>query len=624
MGGPPRHLLLTAAVCCAGLARAQGAGTDWCALAAATTANSFLGNISKALQGETLRVVAFHEPPWAVIDDSLPAGYGRGKRISGFEVELMALVASEGGFSLDYHGHTVGENESWTDALFRAKDEYDVIAGGGWMDTSERRRGGVIFSTPIENLGTVLGMRRPEHQETSVWDNAWFWVKPFTAGAYVVAIIALSVIPALLVWSLERAEQPGIEGITQGVFMGVLAVVGFGDFTWAGVMMVWALVCLVLVSSYTASLTSFLVVSGQAKLGVADADDFFTQGHVACVPKGWALVQQIRRRWPKHTSLMREVPADRMARGLADKECDGMLMQFDYMRIMLQGGPPRSPVADGGEDYGCRAVIIGRTEINGVGAFPTGTNQCKWFINQVINSIIRVLAEFDRIEELFQETVSRSTRKADGSPRCSWMAALESSKRRMATLGKGGGGGGGSGGGAAAAAAMQGDGQPEDAGGEVVISAEHLIGLMVVSLPTMVVAACVGFVLQQVKRRRLARMRDAASCPAEAAGVSGSRAGLLGGWTYGTKSYRIEEHGGKLYFRQGMQRGELTPVIGARAPGGFPANWRAELGEGVIWLRHDRAKRQIESLFQHKVTQEIFRNTAISAPGRVRSATVVR
>eukprot|EP01062_Namystynia_karyoxenos_P059500 TRINITY_DN50945_c0_g1_i1.p1 TRINITY_DN50945_c0_g1~~TRINITY_DN50945_c0_g1_i1.p1 ORF type:complete len:676 (+),score=228.88 TRINITY_DN50945_c0_g1_i1:63-2030(+) len=564
--------------------QARAVATDWCAVTDKLAAADFGrdANISQMLRGREVRVVAFHEPPWAVVNDSLPEGVGEGKRLSGFEVALMLRIAEAGGFAdtLKYEGRIVGENQSWTDALREAKGEYDLIAGGGWMDTSQRRRLGVIFTTAVENFGVVLAMRKPEPAEPTVWENAFFWVKPFTASAYLVVAV-FAIVPAALLWVVEREDQPGISGVLEGQFMGLLAVTGFGDFTWAQrplsrvIMMVWAVVCLVLVSSYTASLTSFLVVSAEPELGVSDADDFFVKGHTACIPRGWGVVEQIRRRWGADwDKQLLEVPPAEMSKLLAEGRCDGLLMQQDYMRVVLQGGPPRTPPEGDGPDYGCGATIVGPTEISGVGAFPAGLGNCRWFVVQVVDALIRVLDEQSVIEDLFLETLAVATRRPDGQSRC--------------TAGKDEGG--------------------EEAE-EVVISAGHLAGIVLIAMPLMLGITIGGLVVGNESPGAAAVDRDAEDQEMADPGVASLRMG--GEWVYGTKSYRVAVEHGRLYFRQGGRSGELTPSAGwTDLPPGLRPQWRGDLGAGVIWLRYDPKLVALHTVYVPKDGSGVWRCTA--------------
>eukprot|EP01062_Namystynia_karyoxenos_P067149 TRINITY_DN61021_c0_g1_i1.p1 TRINITY_DN61021_c0_g1~~TRINITY_DN61021_c0_g1_i1.p1 ORF type:complete len:533 (+),score=151.26 TRINITY_DN61021_c0_g1_i1:86-1684(+) len=455
-----------------GAAAQTSAGvTDWCPFIEKYPSFHEWANLSQLMAGRRLSVIGFHEPPWTIINESLPEGLGWGMRYSGFEVDLWLELAAVGGFTIDYTGYRVPQGVTWTEALLEQKEKYDVIAGGGWVDTARRRRLGVTFTTGYAENGIVLAVPKPKEKKASIWETAFYFVKPFTLGAYgLTALMALG--PAALVWLLERESEPGCAGVWQAQFMGALAVLGMGDFTWAsrwptrGIMVLWAFTCLVLGASYTASLTTFLVSDTAEAVAVSGAASFFDKGMIACLPKGWAASDLVRTKWSEYSGLMKDIPPAELTKGMIEGDCDGVLMGRDYARIMLSGGPPRTAPDDGGEDYGCRCQIVGNVEINGVGAFPAATSNCRWFPVQVVNALIRELGEFQRIEGIFKTAVSRATRTAEGRPRC--------------TPG----------------------GPPPDAG-TVRLSAENLVGLVVVSIPAIGCLAIVAAVASQVAGREI-------------------------------------------------------------------------------------------------------------------------
>jgi len=399
-----------------------------------------------------------------VIDDTKPAGYGDGKRISGFEVSLMKRIAEHGNFSLDYHGRRV-VGQTWTEALIGDMNNYDLFAGGGWMDTSDRRRRGVTFSTPISNNGIILAMKRPEQTKVDFWDNAFFFRKPFQGDAYLV-VAGFVIFPPILVWWIERERQPGVQGLVESIFMSWLAVLGAGDFTtprnwFARLCNVFiGFSCLVLVSAYTASLTNFLVTASRPKQTVSGASDFLQQGFTACAPKGWGSVQLMKTKWADYDSQIREVPPAEMSRNVATGACDGVLLQHDYMRILLAGGPPK--IGDAPVPHGCELEMVGATEVNGVGAFPAGASGCKWFVMQVINSIVRELDELQEVEEMFRTAVDKATQHSSGLPLCPPVEVSES----------------------------------EDT--TIRIGPEHLVGLMIVLMGPMLLITIVALAVERI------------------------------------------------------------------------------------------------------------------------------
>eukprot|EP01062_Namystynia_karyoxenos_P037392 TRINITY_DN2721_c0_g1_i2.p1 TRINITY_DN2721_c0_g1~~TRINITY_DN2721_c0_g1_i2.p1 ORF type:complete len:736 (+),score=200.71 TRINITY_DN2721_c0_g1_i2:141-2210(+) len=434
-------------------------------------------NVSSLLRGHTLQVVAFPEPPWAVVNVSAPAGMGWGKTYSGFEVELMLRLAAEGGFQVVYHHVDVGPDETWTDALLRNKDLYDVVAGGGWMETSDRRSRGITFTTPFADLGVVLILPKPRKTDAGFWENAFFWLRPFTWDAYP-AIVACFIVPSIGVWYLEKSRQKGLAGFMETLYMGWLGLVGFGDYTWVKnwfsrmVNVCWTLLVLVLLASYTASLTNFLVQSSKAKLIARDVDEFLSQGRKACTPKGWALENLVRSKYHQYLRQLVSVPPAELSKRVSEGFCEGLLMPLDYARVMLDGGPPRTPPeSDTDPEYACSLQVVGRSEVPGVGAFPAGAGNCRWFLVQVLSGLIRQLAEQHVVETLFVEALGRLTIKPDGSPRCPSKTAEE-------------------------------EAADEGADATVRITLPHLAGLFMISFTPIILFAIAGAVVNHVCKKR--------------------------------------------------------------------------------------------------------------------------
>eukprot|EP01062_Namystynia_karyoxenos_P058558 TRINITY_DN50081_c0_g1_i1.p1 TRINITY_DN50081_c0_g1~~TRINITY_DN50081_c0_g1_i1.p1 ORF type:complete len:544 (+),score=126.74 TRINITY_DN50081_c0_g1_i1:131-1762(+) len=459
-----------AAVACATHCSAQTATNSWCDFVNAHPGFTQWSNVSSLLAGRELDLVAFHEPPWAIYDPNAPPGWGKGKQLSGYDVELIMAIAAKGNFTIRRYDYRPVTNESWTDALLSVKEQYDLVAGGGWMDTSVRRKLGISFSAGISDHGITLAMMRPQEVTANFWENAFFFVKPFDGNAYPI-ILAFALVPALLIWFIELERSPGAVGFFESVFMGMLDVLGAGDFTvsrsWfaRALQVLFAFACLILTSSYTASLTNFLVAASRPDVDVDGASDFFSMGKVACVPQGWGNVALIRNKWGhSYDAQIREVPAPKMSRYVSEDECAGVLLMNDYTRVMLAGGPPKE---SGGPEipYGCNMELVGTTEITGVGAFPAGTSNCRWFLIQVIDSLIRDLDEDGTISSLIEAEIKHATTKPDGQPICPPVAAEPASEEVMR------------------------------------IGAEHLVGLLITTFPPMIVLAIVGLVMDATSKK---------------------------------------------------------------------------------------------------------------------------
>eukprot|EP01062_Namystynia_karyoxenos_P024629 TRINITY_DN19613_c0_g1_i1.p1 TRINITY_DN19613_c0_g1~~TRINITY_DN19613_c0_g1_i1.p1 ORF type:complete len:614 (+),score=134.20 TRINITY_DN19613_c0_g1_i1:116-1957(+) len=376
-------------------------------------------NVTSLLVGHTLQVGVHHYPPFTSVDHSAPAGSAA--RFSGFEVELMRSLAEIGGFQVEFHEFPFPA-DSWTMTLLSEADKYDLVAGG-WSDTSSRRRRGIVFTSHHADFGAVLLVPKPHKVDPGFWTNAWFWLQPFTWDAYP-AIVLCFIVPSTGIWFLEKARQPGVSGFCEALYMGWLGLLGFGDHTWVknwfsrATNFYWSLLVLVLIASYTASLTNFLVQSSQAQLVASDLDDFLQRGLRACTPSGWATEQLVTARYHKQANQFVSVTDTELSMRVAEGRCDGMVLPLDNARVLLSGGPPRTAPKNGDTEYGCGLQIVGRTVMPGLGAFPADLANCRWFVAQVVSGLLRALTEQHEVEEMFVDAVKQVTSLDNGYPVC--------------------------------------------------------------------------------------------------------------------------------------------------------------------------------------------------------------
>eukprot|EP00660_Eupelagonema_oceanica_P017169 gene17169-19742_t len=211
---------------------------------------------------------------------------GSGRQLSGIDIETMRAIAEKGGFQVAYHEEVLPAGWSWTEMLAGKGGDcglvarYDLVAGGGWIDTSVRRALGVLFTSPTNNQGAVLAVRKPSTPEAGTWDNAFFWVKPYSWDAYLL-VVFVWLFPTVLVWSLEIAtpdsdlrDETAFSVITTALNSSFLNMTGFGEFEWPTqrasrlIIACWALLILIVLATYTANMTAFLVTEVEADLGV--------------------------------------------------------------------------------------------------------------------------------------------------------------------------------------------------------------------------------------------------------------------------------------------------------------------------------------------------------------------
>ncbi|WP_113063756.1 transporter substrate-binding domain-containing protein [Oleiagrimonas sp. MCCC 1A03011] len=214
----------------------------------------------------TLTIGVKVAPPFVIRD---------GDHYRGLAIDLWEEVAADHGWKFQYKSYDL-------EGLLNAVQRHQVDVGLGAITATAQREQRMDFAHPITSSGLGIAVR---NQSGSGWlAVAQALVSPAflsVIGTLIVLLLAVG----LLVWSLEHKHNPEQFGGTraQGIFSGfwwamvTMTTVGYGDTaprTVPGRLlgMVWMLAALMVVSFFTASITSALTV-GQLSNRIRTADD---------------------------------------------------------------------------------------------------------------------------------------------------------------------------------------------------------------------------------------------------------------------------------------------------------------------------------------------------------------
>lgn len=193
----------------------------------------------------------------------------------GLAIDLWQEIATEHGWTYQYRAYDL---DGLLDAV--SKDQVDV--GLGAITATAAREQRMDFSHLLTSSGLAIAVR---NEQTAGWLAV---VRALVSPAFLKVIGGLSFLLlaiGVLMWWFERRHNPDQFGGShaQGIFSGfwwamvTMTTVGYGDVaprTVPGrlVGLVWMLTALIVVSFFTASITSALTV-GQLSQRVRNADD---------------------------------------------------------------------------------------------------------------------------------------------------------------------------------------------------------------------------------------------------------------------------------------------------------------------------------------------------------------
>lgn len=220
-------------------------------------------------------------PPFVIA----PANHANEADYSGLGIDLWDEAAQENGWQYELREYDL---DDLLDAV--ARGEVDV--GIGAITATAEREQRMDFAHPLYSSGLGIAVR----SETSAGWLAVMRALVSPAFLKVIGLLALLLgIIGLLAWALEHKKNPEQFGGTrgEGLFSGfwwamvTMTTVGYGDIaprTVGGRLLglVWMLAALIIVSFFTASITSALTV-GQLSNRVRSADDLASM-KVATLP----------------------------------------------------------------------------------------------------------------------------------------------------------------------------------------------------------------------------------------------------------------------------------------------------------------------------------------------------
>ncbi|XQW84526.1 transporter substrate-binding domain-containing protein [Thalassotalea piscium] len=251
-----RHLLALILFCVAGLVNGQDVSDI---------------NVKQIIQSpstatKTLVIGVKPAPPFAKVEDS---------NYSGLAIDLWKEIANEQGWDYRFQQYDL-------DGLLTATADAQIDVGLGAITATAERAKQMDFTHTITSSGLSVAVR-------SEWSSGWLAVLSALASPAFLKVIGMLTLlllcVGLIAWFFEHKANPEQFGGSRanGLFSGfwwamvTMTTVGYGDVaprTVGGrlIGMVWMLTALIIVSFFTASITSALTI-GQLNSKLNNAND---------------------------------------------------------------------------------------------------------------------------------------------------------------------------------------------------------------------------------------------------------------------------------------------------------------------------------------------------------------
>lgn len=381
---------------------------DWCPynqkFEAGEITHEGLPDLRYGLRGMTITCGASVYPPFSVLKDG---------EWSGYDIDLFRAVAEMGGF--DVVITTLPDpqaNETYDDILYGPGRNYDVLCTY-WGTTFKRKSRGIRFSVPTTDISLILGAAVPSLVDPpfSLFSGSFFsFMRPFSLGLWYMLLGSIVFTAVYISWmepgidigpdtDLERDAYSSSMGgyfksLGRTLYQSWCLLTIQENFRpaspWTRLYLAsWSAVILVLVAGYTAQLTTFLIVERQAISTINTVDDLIQTNQPACVAQGVPFETEFLRQ--NYPALQLTPLADISTSFEAARagRCAGLVQSVASLELAIA------------ENKQCDFRIKGRMLNSLYGAFPAHTSNCGFYPIDVIDSILQLLRERGRRDEIW-------------------------------------------------------------------------------------------------------------------------------------------------------------------------------------------------------------------------------
>mmetsp|Transcript_38537 Transcript_38537/g.43171 ORF Transcript_38537/g.43171 Transcript_38537/m.43171 type:complete len:582 (+) Transcript_38537:128-1873(+) len=221
-------------------------------------------------------------------------------------------------------------NQTWGDVLSWSLDTYDL--NGDWfLRTTDRLADGILFPEHWYDGSLIMVRKVKEIGDDNF--QLFALLSPFTKGVWILSI-AITILSGLVYYAIEYIGSDGDPKkmkvtLRESVFQTFLNMTGHSLFDpkQPGTRLITFSSCflfLVLLASYTANLTSFLVVKNSPDLVINDIQDVIKNNLRVCVLRSSTSETFLRERYVT-ARLVEKESIEQSYLGLDSEECDVVL-----------------------------------------------------------------------------------------------------------------------------------------------------------------------------------------------------------------------------------------------------------------------------------------------------------
>jgi len=328
-----------------------------------------------------------------------------GVPFSGYLYDLQNELATRGQFKFEYILlPSKPKYLSWTAELAQSLAHIDIFGNDVYADTIERRVAGLGFPAAIGDKSLVLIAQLSLVSASDVWS----FLQPFSNNLWAV-LFAICIVNGVALWIVNGDLQSfSIFSIVHSIYISFATFTGGTDLVAekpaANVLNVgFSFFVLLVISTYTANLASFLINQQTPLTKVTSIDDANSKGYTICVLAGSAAASVLSSSYPKIQIVAFSGTIPQMLSAMRTSgACVGSVLGYtdwQYSQVRVESNPD------------CDLVMIDKPFRKLGGSWPYHTdysNKCTSVIDMVLSSLIVDITADGTLDTIWQNSLSET------------------------------------------------------------------------------------------------------------------------------------------------------------------------------------------------------------------------